>query len=118
MLNELYVNGINLTNPKDIADGFNVFFSNIGPDLRNKIGTSDCNFQEYINTAKSKFFAFVAITVNSVCHLLRGVSSFKTTGIDKIFSKILKIASLAISSSQHIFLIKLLLYGLFLKNGK
>lgn len=36
-VNQLSMNGNNLTSSEDIAEGFNDFFSNIGPDLASKI---------------------------------------------------------------------------------
>ncbi|CAB4010237.1 RNA-directed DNA polymerase from mobile element jockey-like, partial [Paramuricea clavata] len=98
-VNELSISGNNLTNSEDIAEGFNEFFSNIGPDLASKIDTSNHNFQEYIKKPKSEFTVFESITTNKVYYLLRGLSSAKATGIDKISSKILKLAAPAISSS-------------------
>ena len=43
-INELILEGNTLNNPKDIAEGFNNYFSNIGPDLASQIPTSNCNF--------------------------------------------------------------------------
>ena len=98
-VNELSISGNNLTNSEDIAEGFNEFFSNIGPDLASKIDTSNHNFQEYIKKPKSEFTVFESITTSKVYYLLRGLSSAKAIGIDKISSKILKLAAPAISSS-------------------
>ena len=88
-----------MTNTKDIAEGFNDYFSNIGPDLASKIDTPNLNFQTYIEKAKSEFSAFQPVTVSNVYHLLHGLSSNKATGVDKISSKIIKIAAPAISDS-------------------
>ena len=88
-----------MTNTKDIAEGFNDYFSNIGPDLACKIDTPNLNFQTYIEKAKSEFSAFQPVTVSNVYHLLHGLSSNKATGVDKISSKIIKIAAPAISDS-------------------
>ena len=63
------MSGNNLTNSEDIAEGFNEFFSNIGPDLGSKIDTSNYNFQDYINTQHlsqllpAKFTIYVAFLV-------------------------------------------------------
>ena len=43
-VNELKLEENILNNPKDIAEGFNSYFSNIGPDLASQIHTSSCNF--------------------------------------------------------------------------
>jgi hypothetical protein len=97
VVNELKLGENSLTNTKDIAEGFNDYFSNIGPDLASKIHTSNLNFQTYIEKAKSEFSAFQPVTVSNVYHLLHGLSSNKAT--DKISSKIIKIAAPAISDS-------------------
>ena len=103
-VNELKLNESSLTNPKDIAEGFNDYFSNIGTNLASKIGTSNCNFETYVEKAKSEFTAFQPVTVNLVYQLLSGLSAKKATGVDKISSKIIKIASPSISDSlTHIF---------------
>jgi hypothetical protein len=96
VVNELKLGENSLTNTKDIAEGFNDYFSNIGPDLASKIDTPNLNFQTYIEKAKSEFSAFQPVTVSNVYHLLHGLSSNKATGVDKISSKI---AAPAISDS-------------------
>jgi hypothetical protein len=85
-----------LTNTKDIAEGFNDYFSNIGPDLASKIDNPNLNFQTHVEKAKSEFSAFQPVTVSNVYHLLHGLSSNKATGVDKTSSKIIKIAAPAI----------------------
>ena len=99
VVNEINLGGKNFTTPKDIAEGFNDYFSNIGPDLASKIDTSNYNFETYTKTAESEFAAFQPVTVSHVCRLLHGLSSNKATGIDKISCKIIKIAAPAISDS-------------------
>ena len=41
VVNELTVGNNNLTCPEDIAEGFNEYFSNIGPELSSKIDSSN-----------------------------------------------------------------------------
>jgi hypothetical protein len=41
VVNELNLDQNNLTSPEDIAEGFNDYFSNIGPDLASKIDSSN-----------------------------------------------------------------------------
>ena len=45
MVNELTVSTSNLTCPEDIAEGFNEYFSNIGPDLSSKIDSSNTSLK-------------------------------------------------------------------------
>ena len=104
IVNELKLDENSLTNSKDIAEGFNDYFSNIGPNLASQIDSSNSNFETYVKNAKSEFTAFQPVTVNHVYQLLTGLSSKKATGVDKISCKIVKIASPAISDSlTHIF---------------
>ena len=44
MVNELTLGNNNLICPEDIAEGFNEYFSNIGPDLSSEIDPSNYNF--------------------------------------------------------------------------
>ena len=99
VVNELNMGESTLNDPQDIAEGFNEYFSNIGPDLASKIDTSSCNFKAYVKKATSEFAAFQPTTVNDIIHLLCGLSTNKATGIDKISCKIIKIAAPAISDS-------------------
>ena len=99
MVNELKIGENSLTNAKDIAEGFNGYFSNIGPSLASKIDTSNFNFETYAENAKSEFAAFQPVTVRNVYHLLHGLSSNKATGVDKTSCKIIKLAAPAISDS-------------------
>ena len=89
-----------LTSPNDIAEGFNTFFSNIGPNLAEKIGSTECHFKDYLDKTNSEFTAFKSVSVNHVCLLLRELSGSKATGLDKISSKIIyNIAAPLISDS-------------------
>ena len=99
VVNELTVGNNTLTRPEDIAEGFNEYFSNIGPDLSSKIDSSNYNFETYIKNAKSEFAAFQPVTVSQISHLLHGLSGNKATGIDKISCKIIKLAAPVISDS-------------------
>ena len=99
VINELRVGENNFTNHEDIAEGFNEYFSNIGPNLASNIDSSNYNFETHVKNTKSEFAAFQHVTVNHVSHLLHGLSSNKATGIDKISCKIIKLATPVISDS-------------------
>ena len=88
-----------LQNHEDIAEGFNEYFSNIGPNLASNIDSSNYNFETHVKNAKSEFAAFQHVIVSQVSHLLHGLSSNKATGIDKISCKIIKLATPVISDS-------------------
>ena len=58
-----------------------------------------CSFDFYMKKTKSEFPDFEPTTISIVYQLLNGLSSNKATGIDKIPSKIIKIAAPAIADS-------------------
>ena len=95
VVNELNLNDNNLTTPKDITEGFNDYFSNIGPKLASEIEieSSNIKFEMYTINAKSEFTAFKPVVVSHVYRLLLGLSSNKATGIDKISCKIIELAA-------------------------
>jgi hypothetical protein len=45
-VNELNINNVKLTNPEDMAKGFNDYFANIGPNIAAKIDTTECHFKQ------------------------------------------------------------------------
>ena len=98
-VNELNVNDIKLTKPNDIAEGFNTFFSNIGPSLAEEIDTAECHFKDYFDKANSEFTAFQPVTVSHVSQLLCELPGSKATGLDNMSSKIIKLAAPIISDS-------------------
>ena len=72
IINELKLGENSLTNPKDIAAGFNDYFSNIGPNLASLINTSNFNFETYVKHAESELLhAWQPVTVNHVSQLFK-----------------------------------------------
>ena len=65
MVNEINLGGKFFKTPKDIDEGFNNYFSNIGPDLASKIDTSNYNFETYTKSAESEFAAFQPVNGKS-----------------------------------------------------
>ena len=89
-INELKVRNNLLNNPKDIAEGFNHYFANIGPNLAEKIQILVCDAETYVKKATSEFTAFQPTTVNNVYQQLNGLSDNKATSLDKISCKLLR----------------------------
>ena len=112
-INELIIDDKKVTSSSDIAEGFNDYFSEIGPKLADKINHNNGNcFQQYVKKTKSEFAAFEPVPVHHVYRLLSQLQSTKATGIDKISSKIIKIAAPIISSSlTYIFNQSIILCG-------
>jgi len=47
------INGNLISDPKSVADGFNDYFTNIGPNLSSKISTTDVPFDHFLNNIRS-----------------------------------------------------------------
>ena len=60
-VNELEFNGARITNSTEIAEGFNKFFAEIGPELSRDIEEVDTSFDEFVNQASS-CFSFQCVT--------------------------------------------------------
>ena len=90
-----------ITCSNELAESFNNYFTNIGPNIANTIENSDVNFMDYLNdTIKTKnVFKFQVISVTKVVSLLRSLNPCKSTGIDKIPAKIIRIAAPVIAES-------------------
>ena len=73
IVNELKLGKNSLTNPRDIAEGFNDYFSNAGPNLASQINTQNLNFETYVKNIESEFAGFQPVTVNHVNQLLTGL---------------------------------------------
>ena len=85
-INQLKLGNNLLNNPKDIAEGFNNYFANIGPNLAEKFQTSVCDAETYVKKATSEFTAFQPTTVNNVYQLLNGLLSSAQFGFRKSHS--------------------------------
>ena len=79
------------TEPIDIANSFNRFFSNIGNILVSKFPTGILISNPYPDFDSS--FGFKEISVEYVHHALKTVKSSKATGIDNINARLLKDAA-------------------------
>ena len=78
------------TKERDIANGFNDFFVNIGPKLANEIPSSEKHFSTYLKNPTHQDFIFANVTHQSVLECLSRLKSKKSTGNDKISTSLLK----------------------------
>ena len=103
-VNELNIDGSNITSTQEMADGFNEYFTNIGPNLASSIDDSNTSFRLFVKPAKSKLDRFKLVLVSRVIKLLNGLSNCKATSLDNISGRILKVAANSIAPSlMHIF---------------
>ncbi|CAB3986709.1 Hypothetical predicted protein [Paramuricea clavata] len=94
IVNELKLGESSLTNPKDIAEGFNDYFSNIAPNLASQINNSNLNFETYVKNTESEFTAFQPVTVNHVYQLLTALKKQSYRCRQNFFAKLLRLLHL------------------------
>ena len=85
-------NDVILTNKLDISETFNNYFSNIGKELSSQIPHSNKGFEEYIEP-KNVVFEFKPLSTNDVTTALNKLKVSKSSGPDKMSTKILKDAN-------------------------
>ena len=107
-LSELSVNDNLVSDPKSMAEGLNDYFVNIGPTLAAGYEEEPCNIVQATNDNINSFpcvqFKFLPIPVDNVAPTLKGLKANKTTGLDKIPPKTLKLsASIVAPSLTYIF---------------
>ena len=79
-----------ISGDKQIADGFNNFFSSIGPDLADKIQPSNCNFTSYLGDKTESNFIFCKVTPELITQTAGRLKNKSSYGPDYISSKLLK----------------------------
>ena len=86
------VNNSAITDKKSVANGFNTFFTNIGPTLANNIPSTNLSATNYIRQGRLKDSIFLNPTseeeIRNMIKLLKNGSS----GWDEISAKIIKIS--------------------------
>ena len=94
-----------IEDPKEIANKFNDYFINVGPNLAKKIKCDDNDtFEKYLNGSYQSSLFLNAITENELEIELENMKSNKSSGYDGINAKILKIIAMEISKPlTHIF---------------
>ena len=114
-INEILIDSYNtISDPKITAEFFSEYFVNIGPRLASEaskeFSRSDhelTNNNSQPDIQKNSTFYFSQISVENVAMILRNLKVNKSTGLDKIPAKTLKLSSDIIAPSlTHIFNLK------------
>ena len=102
-LSELLLNDNLVSDPKSMAHSLNDYFVNIGLTLAAEYEEESCNIDQTtsdnINSFQCAQFKFSPIPVDNVVSTLRGLKANKTTGLDKIPPKILKLSARIVAPS-------------------
>jgi hypothetical protein len=90
-LPDTFINdGRAVTKEKNIAEGFNSFFTNVGPSLARLINVKDPNhFKTYLTRTKSKL-AFKSINIQELDKIMSNIKPKKSKGHDDISNCLLK----------------------------
>ena len=114
-ITSLKINGNLVTDFKNIANSFNVYFTEIGTKLAATISCGNVNPLDYVRKCfpePQNVFKFKQIKEKDVIRLINNIPSGKATGVDNFQVKLLKLAASEISSSLTY------LFNLSLKTGK
>ena len=74
----------------DIANGFNNFFSQVGPKLASEIGLSDVSFDSFLSESNPLNFEFHRISETDILKICRQIKPKLSSGTDFISNKLLK----------------------------
>ena len=112
---EFIVNNRSIADHNEIADQFNVFFSNIGSTLSDSIEIDDStlDFTDYLNNPTEHHFNFNTITESETLSIINKLKSKNSSGKDEISNKLLKSIKDAIAESLTIIINKSLKTGFF-----
>ena len=76
-----------ITENETIADLFNEYFTDIGPNLSNQITETNTDFKRYMKFKTQHTFNFENININEVLNALEKLKTSKSTGHDNIPAK-------------------------------
>ena len=84
------INNIPTSDKSKIADSFNEYFSNIGPETCNNVPTSPNDYTDFMPSSLSKSMFLDPIDIYSVLDVTKKLKSKNSSGHDEISTKLLK----------------------------
>ena len=92
-----------------IAEGFNDFFVNIGPELANKIPSTKKPFNSFLYNPTIESLFFVPTDEHEILNIIKNLKAKSSAGVDDISNNLLKnIAPEIIKPLEHIFNLSLI----------
>ena len=112
---EFIINNKSITDHQEIANQFNIFFSNIGSNLSASIELDDNTlaFTDYLDDPTEHRFNFSKVTENEIVVIINNLKSKNSSGKDGIFNKLLKSIKEEISKPLTIIINQCLETGIF-----
>ena len=90
-IEEIIVNGNNAKSEQSIANEFNIFFINIGPNLANNISSNNKRiYTSYLTNVTASNFYFSPISQDDVSKIIASLRSKSSFGHDGMSTKCLK----------------------------
>ena len=86
----LNVNGKDITNPEDVSNEFNSYFTTIGPNLASKINCHNKHFSSYLSEPLNKTIFLNPTNQAEIIKIVKSFKSKKSSGYDGISMKLLK----------------------------
>ena len=113
--NEFLVDNRTITDPKEIANSFNVFFSTIGTNLSSNVNNHNTNlkFNDYLNHPTDHRFKFQQVSTKEVVSIINKLKNKTSSGKDEISNKLLKSIKDVISEPLTVIINQSLLTGIF-----
>ena len=94
----LEIDGIVTSDPFQVANSFNSFFSSVAESVRSTIPESDKHFSEFLRNQNPNSLFLSLVTVDEVFKLIQSLSPSKSSGPNSIPTNILKLISAEISN--------------------
>ena len=115
LLNEFLVGNNTITDPKEIANSFNAFFSTIGTNLSSNLNNINTNlkFTDDLNNPTDHRFRFQQVSNKEVLSIINKLKNTNSSGKDEISNKLLKSIKDEISKPLTVVINQSLLTGIF-----
>lgn len=113
-ITKIIIDGKIISNKKEIADTFNSFFANIGPQLASKINSQDKkHYTSYLTKRISTSFNFSFLETSETLKLINSLKTKHSSGYDGISVKFLKSIAPHIVDPLNIIINQSLATGIF-----
>ena len=103
-----------LTDNADIANCFNLFFSQVGPNLAKSIPSPvDKSYKDYLTAHITSSFSFETVTIENISKQIKGLKPKSSTGHDGLSTILLKYISNDIIETLSLIINQSLCTGIF-----
>jgi hypothetical protein len=79
-----------LSDPKDIANRFSIYFAKIGPDLANKIPETSNYFLSFLNSNSEESISLHPTNANELLEICNSFKTAKAPGSDNLSMYVIK----------------------------